>query len=334
MNSINTSLLEKLLMTFGPSGSEDKIREVIRAEIKDYVDEIRVDALGNLIAVKKGPGKKIMVASHMDEIGVMINSIDENGFLRFTNIGGVYPFTALYQRVKFEDGTVGAIGKEKLDEIKDLKLNKMFIDIGLSSKEEVVKRVNVGDVAAFDSPFVYQNDIIMSKTLDDRLGCFVAIEALKQLKNCPNEVYFVFTVQEEVGLRGAKTAAYGINPDMGIAIDVTLTGDTPKAETMEVSLGKGVAIKVKDNSVISHPAVKNLMVETAIKNDIPYQFEVLESGGTDSGAIHLTRAGVPSGVLSIPCRYVHSPSEMAAVSDVVNSIKLLVKVLETKEIKL
>lgn len=328
MNEINISLLEKLLKTFGPSGSEDKIKEVIKEEIKDYADEIREDALGNLIAVKKGSGKKIMIASHMDEIGVMINSIDEKGFLRFTNIGGVNPFSSLYQRVKFVDGTIGTIGMEKLDEIKDLKLNKMFIDVGLPTKEEVVKKINVGDVAAFDSAFVYQNEIIMSKTLDDRLGCYVAIEALKQLKNCPNEVYFVFTVQEEVGLRGAKTAAYGINPDMGIAIDVTLTGDTPKAETMDVGIGKGVAIKVKDNSVISHPAVKNLMIETAIENDIPYQLEILVGGGTDSGAIHLTRAGVPSGVISIPCRYVHSPSETAAVSDVINAVKLLVKVLE------
>ena len=328
MNEINISLLEKLLKTFGPSGSEDKIKEVIKEEIKDYADEIREDALGNLIAVKKGLGKKIMIASHMDEIGVMINSIDEKGFLRFTNIGGVNPFSSLYQRVKFVDGTIGTIGMEKLDEIKDLKLNKMFIDVGLPTKEEVVKKINVGDVAAFDSAFVYQNEIIMSKTLDDRLGCYVAIEALKQLKNCPNEVYFVFTVQEEVGLRGAKTAAYGINPDMGIAIDVTLTGDTPKAETMDVGIGKGVAIKVKDNSVISHPAVKNLMIETAIENDIPYQLEILVGGGTDSGAIHLTRAGVPSGVISIPCRYVHSPSETAAVSDVINAVKLLVKVLE------
>ena len=328
MNEINISLLEKLLKTFGPSGSEDKIKEVIKEEIKDYADEIREDALGNLIAVKKGLGKKIMIASHMDEIGVMINSIDEKGFLRFTNIGGVNPFSSLYQRVKFVDGTIGTIGMEKLDEIKDLKLNKMFIDIGLPTKEEVVKKINVGDVAAFDSAFVYQNEIIMSKTLDDRLGCYVAIEALKQLKNCPNEVYFVFTVQEEVGLRGAKTAAYGINPDMGIAIDVTLTGDTPKAETMDVGIGKGVAIKVKDNSVISHPAVKNLMIETAIENDIPYQLEILVGGGTDSGAIHLTRAGVPSGVISIPCRYVHSPSETAAASDVINAVKLLVKVLE------
>ncbi len=334
MNKINADLLEKLLMTFGPSGNEDKIRELIKEEIKEYVDEIKVDVSGNLIAIKKGEGKRIMVASHMDEIGIMVTNIDENGFLRFTSIGGVSPFTSLYQRVKFADGTIGTIGMEKLDEIKDLKLNKMFIDVGMSSKEEVIKKINVGDVASFYSPFVYQGESIMSKTLDDRIGCYVAIEALKELKSCPNEVYFVFTVQEEVGLRGAKTAAYGIDPDMGIAIDVTMTGDTPKAAAMDVSLGKGAAIKIMDKSVITHPAVKSLMTQVAIENNIKYQYEVLEWGGTDSGAIHLTRAGVPSGVISVPCRYVHSPSEMAAESDVISAVKLLVKILEKKDIEI
>lgn len=333
MSKINNALLEKLLMTFGPSGNEERIREVIKEEIKDYVDEIKVDALGNLIGIKKGHGKKIMIASHMDEIGVMITNIDEKGFLRFTNIGGVSPFVSLYQRVMFADGTIGVVGMEKIDEIKDLKLNKMYIDIGASSKEEAMKKVNVGDVACFYTPFVQKDDALVSKAMDDRIGCFVSIEALKALKNSSNEIYFVFTVQEEVGLRGAKTAAYGINADLGIAIDVTATGDTPKAATMDVSMGKGVAIKVKDNSIIAHPAVKNLMTQVAKENDIPYQYEILDMGGTDSGAIHLTRSGIPSGVISIPCRYVHSPSEMVSASDVENAIKLLVKILEKEEIE-
>lgn len=325
---INRDLLKRLLETFGPSGHEETIREVIREEIKDYADEVRVDALGNLIAVKKGSGKRIMVASHMDEIGIMVTSIDENGFLRFTNIGGVSPFTALYQRVMFADGTMGVVGMEKLDDMKDLALDKMFIDIGASSKEEAMKKVNIGDVACFYAPFIQDGDYIMAKSMDDRIGCYVAIEALKALKDCTNEVYFVFTVQEEVGLRGAKTAAYGIDPDMGIAIDVTATGDTPKAKTMDVKMGKGTAIKVKDNSVLAHPTVKNLMIETAKENNIPYQLEILEFGGTDSGAIHLTKSGVPSGVISVPCRYVHSPSEMVSIKDVESSIELLVKVLQ------
>ncbi|HHY77676.1 MAG TPA: M42 family metallopeptidase [Clostridiales bacterium] len=325
---INRDLLKRLLETFGPSGHEETIREVIKEEIKDYADEIKVDALGNLIAIKRGNGKKIMVASHMDEIGIMVTNIDENGFLRFTNIGGVSPSISLYQRVMFADGTMGVVGMEKLDDMKDLALDKMFIDIGASSKEEAMKKVNIGDVACFYAPFVQDGDYIMAKSMDDRIGCYVAIEALKALKDCPNEVYFVFTVQEEVGLRGAKTAAYGIDPDMGIAIDVTATGDTPKAKPMDVKMGKGTAIKIKDNSVLAHPTVKNLMIETAKENNIPYQLEILEFGGTDSGAIHLTKSGVPSGVISVPCRYVHSPSEMVSVKDVESSIELLVKVLQ------
>ena len=328
VGKINSALLEKLLMAFGPSGSEDRIRGIIKDEIKDYVDEVKVDALGNLIAIKKGSGKKIMVASHMDEIGVMVTCIDEKGFLRFTNIGGVSPFVSLYQRVMFSDGTIGVIGMERLDDMKDLQLHKMYVDIGAETKEEAMKKVNVGDVACFYTPFVQDGDHVISKAMDDRIGCYVAIEALKELKNCPNEVYFVFTVQEEVGLRGAKTAAYALDPDYGIALDVTLTGDTPKSRTMDVAMGKGAAIKVKDSSILTHPTVKNFMVDMAKEYKIPYQLEVLEAGGTDSGAIHLSRSGVPSGVISIPCRHVHSPSEMVSVKDVENAIKLLIKTIE------
>jgi endoglucanase len=322
------SLLKKLVESYGPSGSEEKVRALIMEEIKAYADEIKIDRMGNLIAIKKGPGKKIMIAAHMDEIGIIATSVDDNGYIRFSNIGGVSPFTALYQRVMFADGTIGVVSMENLDEMKDLKLNKMFIDIGAKSKEEALQKINIGDVACFYNTFSHDGDRLISKAMDDRIGCFIAIEALKASKTSPNELYFVFTVQEEVGIRGAKTAAYGIDPDMGIAVDVTLTGDTPKARTMDVKLGDGPAIKIRDNSMLTHPAVKNLMIATAKTNNIPYQLEVLEFGGTDSGAIHLTRSGVPSGVISIPCRYVHSPSEMVSEKDVEHSITLLTKILE------
>ena len=328
MNKIDIDLLKRLSMAFGPSGSEDKIRNIIKEEIKGYVDEINIDTLGNLIAIKKGDGKKIMIASHMDEIGIMVTNIDEKGFLRFTNIGGVSAFSSLYQRVMFVDGTIGILSMENLDNMKELKLDKMFIDIGAKTKEEAMAKVKVGDVACFYTPFVESGDNIISKAMDDRVGCYIAIESLKRLKDCSNEVYFVFTVQEEVGLRGAKTAAYALDPDYGIAIDVTMTGDTPKAKTMDITMGEGVAIKVKDSSILAHPTVKNTMVNMAKKYDIPYQLEVLEAGGTDSGAIHLSRSGVPSGVISIPCRYVHSPSEMVSKKDLVNAITLLVKTVE------
>lgn len=333
MNNTATELLKKLLETYGPSGNEGKIRALIHQEIKDYVDEIKTDKMGNLIAVKKGTGTKVMVAAHMDEIGVIVTGIDENGFLRFANIGGVSPYISLGQRVMFENGILGVVGMEHLENMKDLKLNKMYIDIGAKTKEEAMAKVSLGDVGCFYQSFAPVNENLVSKALDDRIGCFVAIETLKQIKRTSNEIYFVFTVQEELGTRGAKTAAFGLNPDLGIAVDVTATGDTPKAKSMAVKLGEGPAIKIKDHSLLSHPAVKNLMIETAKENHIPYQLEVLEFGGTDSGAIHLTREGIPSGVLSIPCRYIHSPSETVSKNDVENAIVLLTKILE-KEISL
>lgn len=324
----NTSLLKELLETYGPSGNEELIRDLIENEIKSYVDEIKVDKLGNLIAIKKGNGKKIMIAAHMDEIGLIVTGIDENGFLRFSNVGGVSPTTSLGQRVMFKNGVQGVVHMEHLEDIKDLKLDKMYIDIGAIDKNDAEKKVSLGDTACFYNPFVNAENSFISKAMDDRIGCFVAMEALKKVKASPNEIYFVFTVQEEVGLRGAKTSAFGINPDLGIAVDVTTTGDTPKSKHMAVKMGKGPAIKIKDNSILCHPLVKNLMIDTAKENSIPYQLEVLEHGGNDSGAIHLTQGGIPSGALSIPCRYVHSPSEMVSASDVEKSIELLTKILE------
>jgi putative aminopeptidase FrvX len=324
-------LIKRLTETFGPAGSEGPIRELIRKEVEPYVDEIKVDALGSLICLKKGTGggKKVILDAHMDEIGVIVTHIDENGFLRFSNIGGVSPVVALGQRVYFENGTFGVIGSEKLDDIKDLKLDKLFIDIGATSLEEAAKKVKVGDMAAFYQPAIDLGNRMVAKAMDDRIGCAVVIEALKRLKQTQHDIYAVFAAQEEVGLRGARVAAYGIDPDVGIAFDVTRTGDTPKAHTMEVSLGKGAAIKVKDMSLICHPGLRNYLVKLAEDNDIPYQMEVLERGGTDSGAIQLTRAGVPAGVISIPSRYIHSPSEMVDLEDVEACVKLCVAACES-----
>lgn len=311
-------LLKRLVETYGPSGNEEQIREVISREIQGKVDQITVDALGNLIAFKKGKGgKKVMFSAHMDEIGLVITHIDENGFLRFSNIGGHSPYVLLGQRVVFANGVVGVIGSEKLDDIKDLELAKMFIDIGAASKAEAEAKVKIGDAAGMQREFVDLGRRVVSKAMDDRVGCAVLVETINRLTEIPaNDIYFVFSVQEEVGLRGAKTAAFGVDPDLGVAVDVTAVGDTPKADTMDVSLGKGAAIKIKDSSVMTHPKVKALMTEIAQANNIPYQYEVLERGGTDAGAIHLTREGVPSGCISIPCRYIHSQNEMVDMGDV------------------
>jgi endoglucanase len=324
------SLIEKLIFTPGPSGYEAQIRDLVRVEVEAFADEVNVDALGNLIVRKAASsgsgGQKIMIAGHMDEIGLIATHIDDAGFVRFSNLGGVFPRYVPGGRVRFLDGTLGVIGTELMtDAYKVPTLDKMFIDVGATNKKECP--IRVGDVAVFERPFSALGNRLVSKAMDDRIAVAVMIETLHQLKKSSHDLYFVFTVQEEVGLRGATTAAFGINPDLGLAVDVTLSGDTPKGVKMEVALGKGPAIKVKDSRMLADPRVVNWMVEIAQKEKIPYQLEVLERGSTDASAIQLTRAGVPTGCLSIPCRYVHSPSEMVDLADVENAVKLLVALL-------
>lgn len=316
--------IKSLTGAFGVSGNEEEIRETIISQIKGKVDEIKVDALGNLFAVKKGTNKKIMLAAHMDEIGIIVTHIDDRGFLRFSNIGGVSPFVSFGQRVRFKNGTIGVVGKEeKLDDIKNLKLSNLYIDIGVHSRADAEKYVKVGDVASFVGEAILQGDMVVSKTLDDRAACAILVETIKNLPETNNEIYFVFTVQEELGLRGAKTAAYQLEADYAIAVDVTSTGDTPESKLMEVTVGKGPAIKIKDNSVMCHKDVIGLIKNKAEENNIPYQFEILEHGGTDAGSIHISGGGIPTGAISIPTRFIHTPSEYASLKDMENCVKLL-----------
>ncbi len=330
MMNFNSNLLSKLVSVYGPSSNEDKIREFISEEIKDYVDDIRVDAMGNLIAHKRGKGKRIMISAHMDQIGMMVIDIDKNGFLRFTNVGGIFPIYSYGQKVIFENGTVGVIFCEPVDDNTKIKLDKMYIDIGAFNKEEAEKKVSIGDICIYKQEFEENENVVFTPYLDDRVGCFIAIETLKEIKNPVNDLYFVFSVQEEVGLRGAKTAAFSVDPDIGIAIDVTSHGDTPEAKRLAIGLNKGAAIKVKDYYLIANPYIRDTLVKLAKENKIPYQMEILEFGGTDSGAIQLNKEGVPSGVISIPTRYVHSTVEMASKNDINNCTKLLIRFLENE----
>ena len=328
-------LIRKLVETYGPSGVEEQIRAAIRAEIEPLADDIRVDPLGSLVVRKQGSGKgkRFVLAAHMDEIGVMVTYVDEKGFARFTRIGGVYPITCVGARVAFADGTVGVIGIEEKreDTSKAPRFEQLYIDVGATSRDDCP--VHVGDAAVFVRPFVHiegaQGARLIAKAMDDRIGCAVLIETLRRLEHTPHDVFFVFSVQEETTLSGARTSTYGIEPDLAIAVDVTGTGDTPECRPMAVELGKGPAVKVQDRGMIAHPAVRDLLVQRAREADIPYQLEVLEWGTTDAAAMQLVRAGVPSGCLSIPCRYIHSPSEMVDEGDVENSMRLLLAVLRT-----
>lgn len=322
-------LLKKITSVTGPSGYETEIRNVILEEIKPHIDKYEIDALGNLIVYKgekQENGKTIMLAAHMDEIGVIVTHIDDNGFARFTNVGGVFPINTAAARVRFLDGTVGVIGSEPIKtKMETLPLTKQFIDFGVDSKEDCP--VKVGDVAAFERTFEDLGKRVVSKALDDRIGCYVLIEALKKLENTPHQVVGVFSVQEEIGTRGGATAAYSVKPDIGLAIDVTLTGDTPKETQMQIKLGDGPAIKVKDGGMLADPKIIEWMEKTAEKENIPTQREILLFGGTDARAIQISRDGVPSGCLSIPSRYTHSPSEMVDWDDVQQSVDLLVAML-------
>ncbi len=321
-------LIKRLAETQGPSGSEEPVRAVIMQELEGLVDEVKVDALGNVIAVKHAKGPRVMLSAHMDEIGVVVTHIDEKGFLRFAPVGSLDPHRLPGARVAFANGAIGVIGVEKLKELKDLKFARLFIDIGATDRAGAEAKVKIGDTAAMWRLMEDLGDRVAGKALDDRIGCAVLLEVLRRLKKPANDTYFVFSVQEELGKRGAETSAFGINPDYGIAVDVTITGDTPEAPPVALALGKGPAIKVMDSSLISHPGVRQLLVAAAQEAKVPYQLEVLDFGGNDAGAIHLTRAGVPSGTVSIPARYVHSPSEMADLGDVEGAVKLLLHCLE------
>ncbi|MDP2778571.1 MAG: M42 family metallopeptidase [Anaerolineales bacterium] len=325
-------LLKTLTETFGPSGYEDAVRKVILKEVKPLVDEVRVDALGNLI-VRKKPAKgsknpkRILLAAHMDEIGIIASHIDKKGFVRFTNVGGTFGRYTLGARVRFMNGVTGVVGYDRLEQVDNaLPINKMYIDVGASRKEDCP--VKVGEFAAFERSYLEMGDRLVAKSMDNRTGVAVLIETLRGIKSTPNDLYFVFTTQQEVGVRGAGAAAYGIDPEIGIAVDVTATGDTPASMKMVMELGKGPCVKFRDPGMLSDPRVVDWMIKTAEKAKIPYQREVLLIGSTDGPEIQISRAGVMTGAQSIPCRYVHSASEMVDYNDLKNSVKLLTAMLK------
>jgi endoglucanase len=323
-------LIRKLVETHSPSGSEEKIRDVIRGEVASLADEIRVDPLGSLVVRKQGRdgGRRFVMAAHMDEIGVMVSYVDEKGFVRFTRMGGVGALTCVGSRVVFANGTTGIIGVEqKRENVSRIpQLEQLFMDVGATTREDCP--VQIGDAAVFVRPLAVQGTRLIAKAMDDRIGCAVLIETLRRLTQTPHDLYFVFSVQEETTLSGARTSTYGIEPDLAIAVDVTGSGDVPECRPMAMELGKGPAIKVRDSGMIAHPAVRDIMVERAKAANIPYQMEVMEGGTTDAAAMQLVRAGVPAGALSIPCRYVHSPSEMVDERDVEHGVRLLLEVVQ------
>lgn len=318
--------LLKLLSIPGPSGYEGACADFIEEELRPYVDEIRRDVMGNLICVKKGAGKRVMLAAHMDEIGFIVTAIEERGFLRVTNLGGINPKVAVASHIEMKSGAQGVLFQEAGGAE-----NALFIDVGATSRQEAEQKAQIGDWAVVRGVVTDMGNRIAGPYMDDRTGCAVLMETIKRLKDNKSEVVAVFTTQEEVGLRGAGTAGYALDPDMAIALDVTIAQDFPRANEKNAyvvsALGKGPAIKIMDPGLIAHPAVVEALENAAQKAGVDYQREVLTGGTTDAGAIHKTRAGVPSGVISIPCRYVHAPCEMCDLGDMEGAVRILEELL-------
>jgi endoglucanase len=319
-----------LTQTSGPSGYEDQIRAVIAEELEGYADEVRTDALGSLVAYRSGVDhdQTLLLAAHMDEIGLMVTHVEEKGFVRFTSVGGIRAVNSVGSRVRFANGTLGVLSVERRENGSSLpQLRHLYIDVGASGREDAP--VGVGDTATFIGPLASQGSRWISKAMDDRIGCYILLELLERLEQPKTDVFFVFSTQEEITLSGARTSAFRIDPNMAISIDVTSTGDTPKALPMDVALGNGPAIKVKDSGMIAHPDVRDRMIEVAEAYNLPYQLEVLLRGSTDAAAMQLVRAGVPSGCVSIPCRYVHSTTETVDEADVEHAIQLLHRMIRS-----
>lgn len=324
--------LKELSQSFGVSGYEKEVRDSIKEAINAYADEITIDALGNLIAIKKGIGvnkKKIMLAAHMDEIGLQVTKIEENGMIKVKSLGFLWIPTTYMSRVKFRNGTIGIVSSTvKLEDVKN-DFTKLYVDIGLKSKEEVLKYIKVGDVASYIGEYVELKDSnIAAKALDDRVGCYIQIEAIKRLNNPYNDTYFVFTVQEEVGCRGSKVTANRIKPDLGIAVDITPAHDYPCDLQGSNTVGAGTAIKISDTSVICDEYLVSEMVKCCEENNIKHQLDVIYVGGTDASSINTSNLGVRVGGISVVTRYPHGPNSLVNMKDVEASIELITKYVD------
>jgi putative aminopeptidase FrvX len=340
------TMLKDLTDAKGIPGNEREVREVMKKYIAPFADEVTTDGLGSLIAKKTGQegGPTIMVSGHLDEVGFMITQIDDKGFLRFQPVGGWWSQVMLAQRVTIvtrKGDVVGVIGSKPPHVLsadarkKPVDIKEMFIDIGASSREEAEGwGVRPGDMVVPYFEFTVMNNekMLLAKAWDNRIGCAIAIDVLKQLQGVdhPNVVYGVGAVQEEVGLRGAKTATYQINPDLGFAVDVGIAGDTPGITEKEAlsKMGKGPQIVVYDASMVAHKGLRDFVTDVADEFNIPYQFESIPGGGTDAGSIHLTRNGVPALAITIATRYIHSHAAMLHRDDYENAVKLIVEVIK------
>ena len=332
--TLNLFVLEQLTALSGISGRETAVRNYLKELLAPYADSVRTDVMGNLIFFKKGTSdKNLLFCAHMDEVGLMIHHIDERGFLRFVTVGGIDPRTLLAQRVRVQTKSgelVGVIGTKpahittEADRSKAVGVKELFIDIGLTGPEAKA-RVEVGDFAVLERPYQAMGDrLVCAKALDNRAGVFVLAELLRHLKNPFYNVYAVFTVQEEVGLRGAGTAAFGIEADLALCLDTTGAADIPGCAPQDYicALGQGVGITALDARTITHPVLFELLKEICVENQIRYQIRIAPRGGNDAGAVHQSKTGIPTCGLSIPTRNIHSNVEIVSIDDIENTFHL------------
>ncbi|MCR3759703.1 M42 family metallopeptidase [Clostridium felsineum] len=328
-------LLKKLCNAAGPSSFEGEVRKIIKEEIKDFVDEIKVDRMGNIIAHKKGSGKKIMLDAHMDEVGFIITAINEDGTMKFASLGGInskiIPSKVVYIGENKIPGVIGIkpIHLQNGEERKNsASYENCCIDIGSKSKEETKKHVSLGDYAVFDTEYgEFGEGFIKAKALDDRVGCAVLIELLKENYEC--DLYAVFNVQEEVGERGAYVSAFSVRPDIGIAIEGTICADMPNIpeQLRATELTKGPAISIMDKTSIYNEEIIEDLIKVAKENNVPYQRRKAVAGGNDAGAIVSSTNGAKIAAVSVPCRYIHSSVSVANLEDIENTVELLKKYL-------
>lgn len=336
---MNFKLLKELSEIPGPSGFEDKIRNAVEKEIQSYVDSVSTDNMGNLIAFRKGKSdKKFMIAAHMDEIGFIVTHIDDNGFLKFTTLGGFDPKTLTAQRVIVhgKKDVIGVMGAKPIhvmtpeERDKKVTVKDFFIDLGME-KAEVEKIIEIGTPISRERECIEMGNCINGKSLDNRIAVYILIEVIKKLKDkeLPYDTYFTFTVQEEVGLRGAQVAAINIQPDIAIALDTTIAYDVPGSSPQEqiTKLGAGPGIKIMDSSVICNTKLVSFMKYIADKFAIPFQSEIMQGGGTDTCMLQkMVAGGAIAGAISIPTRHLHQVIESVHQKDVESSIELLYNV--------
>ena len=323
--------LQAINACHGPAGDESEVSEVLEKLAMPFVDECYQDTLGNLIAHKKGSGSRVMFAAHMDSIGCIVTYIEKEGYVRFCKVGGLHATDLIATPVRFKNGVRGVICLSEAVDPKDMTLDDLYIDIGAHDADEAKAMIKIGDTAVYDTPTYAVGDRIVSPYMDNRISCMVLLMAMETLQNSENDLYFVFTSQEEVGLRGAKTAAYSIDPDYGIAVDVTVSADELGTKHAGSSkLGSGAGIKVMDTSVICHPQMVSKLETLAKERGIDAQMDIIKAGGTDAGSIHISKMGVLTGGISIPCRYIHSPQEMVDRGDVEACARLVAAFAESE----